>query len=121
MVERNIDVVEVRGSNPLSRTIISISEERNAPSEYSAPLLDFRVSIYSFLLLLNLLLPFYFQLLMIFVSGSIAYDTIISTVGTFDSSRRGDDKHYSYSLYAPRVIRQAGGTGHNIAYSLGLL
>ena len=43
---------------------------------------------------------------MIFVSGSIAYDTIISTVGTFDSNRRGDDNHYSYSLYAPRVIRQ---------------
>ena len=81
LVERNIDVVEVRGSNPLSC---------------------------SFLLLLNShFLILHFKLLMIFVSGSIAYDTIISTVGTFDSSRRGDDKYYSYSLYAPRVIRQA--------------
>ena len=67
------------------------------------------------------LLILHFKSLMIFVSGSIAYDTIISTVGTFDSSRRGDDNHYSYSLYAPRVIRQPWGTGHNIAYSLGLL
>lgn len=57
----------------------------------------------------------------IFVSGSIAYDTIISTVESFDESRRGDNDRYSYSMYAPRVVRQTGGTGHNIAYALGLL
>lgn len=58
---------------------------------------------------------------MLFVSGSIAYDTIISTVGTFDSNRRGNDIHYSYSLYSPSIARQSGGTGHNVAYTLGLL
>lgn len=58
---------------------------------------------------------------MILVSGSIAYDTIISTVGEFDNNRRESQNNYSYSLYAPHVVRQPGGTGHNIAYNLGIL
>lgn len=58
---------------------------------------------------------------MLFVSGSIAYDTIISSVGTFASNVRGIDSPYNLSLYAPRVRVASGGTGHNIAYNLGLL
>ena len=58
---------------------------------------------------------------MIFVSGSIAYDTIISTLGKFASNTRGVDSPYNLSLYAPRVRVASGGTGHNIAYNLGLL
>jgi len=47
---------------------------------------------------------------MILVSGSICYDTIISTVGNFKQNRRGTDEHYSYSLFAPRIVREPGGT-----------
>lgn len=58
---------------------------------------------------------------MIFVSWSVAYDTIISTVGTFASNARGDQWSYNLSLFAPRVRVASGGTGHNIAYNLWLL
>lgn len=58
---------------------------------------------------------------MIFVSGSVAYDTIISTVGTFASNARGDVWSYNLSLFAPRVRVASGGTGHNIAYNIWLL
>ncbi|MBP7884967.1 hypothetical protein KAZ93_02180, partial [Patescibacteria group bacterium] len=68
------------------------------------------------------LITFHFKfIIMLFVSGSIAYDTIISTVGTFGSNVRGTDSPYNLSLYAPRVRVASGGTGHNIAYNLGLL
>lgn len=57
----------------------------------------------------------------IFVSGSVAYDTIISTVGSFSSNARGEVWSYNLSLFAPTVRIAFGGTGHNIAYNLGLL
>lgn len=57
----------------------------------------------------------------IFVSGSVAYDTIISTVGTFASNARGEEWSYNLSLFAPSVRIAFWGTGHNIAYNLGLL
>ena len=58
---------------------------------------------------------------MIIVSGSIAYDTIVSTAWKFVDNRRGDEKHYSYSLFSPRMVRQSWWTWHNIAYTLWLL
>jgi adenosine kinase len=57
----------------------------------------------------------------ILISGSIAFDTIIQTVGNFrdyDIERKND---LHLSLFAPVVRREYGGTAANIAYSLSLL
>ncbi len=56
------------------------------------------------------------------ISGSIAFDTIIHTVGTFrenDTNSSHQDMHLS--LFSPRIEKENGGTGANIAYSLALL
>jgi adenosine kinase len=55
------------------------------------------------------------------ISGSIAFDTIIQTVGDFRSQDTQPDKDLSLSLFAPQVRREYGGTAGNIAYSLALL
>lgn len=58
----------------------------------------------------------------ILVSGSIAFDTIIHTVSTFrqnDTNSPENDMHLS--LFSPRIEKENGGTGANIAYSLALL
>ena len=58
----------------------------------------------------------------ILVSGSIAFDTIIHTVSTFrqnDTNSAENDMHLS--LFSPRIEKENGGTGANIAYSLALL
>ena len=54
------------------------------------------------------------------VSGSIAFDTIIQTVGDFRSHDSGWES-LSLSLFSPQIRREYGGTAANIAYSLALL
>lgn len=56
------------------------------------------------------------------ISWSIAFDTIIHTVGTFrqnDTTPADTDMHLS--LFSPHIEKENGGTGANIAYSLALL
>jgi adenosine kinase len=55
------------------------------------------------------------------ISGSIAFDTIIQTVGTFRSQDNIAHPDLTLSLFAPQVRREYGGTAGNIAYSLALL
>jgi adenosine kinase len=55
----------------------------------------------------------------ILISGSIAFDTIIQTVGRFSPHAGSEDLHLS--LFAPTIRREYGGTAANIAYSLALL
>jgi adenosine kinase len=57
----------------------------------------------------------------ILISGSIAFDTIIQTVGTFRSQDNQSNIDMTLSLFAPQVRREYGGTAGNIAYSLALL
>jgi adenosine kinase len=55
------------------------------------------------------------------ISGSIAFDTIIQTVGDFrsqDTQKTGD---LHLSLFSPTIRKEYGGTAANIAYSLALL
>jgi adenosine kinase len=55
------------------------------------------------------------------ISGSIAFDTIIQTVGDFrsqDTQKIGD---LHLSLFSPTIRKEYGGTAANIAYSLALL
>jgi adenosine kinase len=55
------------------------------------------------------------------ISGSIAFDTIIHTVGTFRENDLSTTEAMNLALFAPRIERENGGTGANIAYSLALL
>lgn len=58
----------------------------------------------------------------ILVSGSVAFDIIISTVGTFKSQIIPDAlDSFNMSLFAPTLRREYGGTAGNIAYNLALL
>lgn len=57
----------------------------------------------------------------ILISGSIAFDTIIHTVGTFRENDLDTINAMNLALFAPRIEREHGGTGANIAYSLALL
>lgn len=58
-------------------------------------------------------------LLMIFVSGSIAVDTIINTFGTFDQNK--SENWFNLSLYSESLENKNGWAWQNIAYGLGLL
>lgn len=57
----------------------------------------------------------------ILISGSIAFDTIIQTVGNFRTADNISNADLHLSLFAPIVRREYGGTAANIAYSLALL
>lgn len=57
----------------------------------------------------------------ILISGSIAFDTIIQTVGNFRSQDNTTNPDLHLSLFAPIVRREYGWTAANIAYSLALL
>jgi adenosine kinase len=58
----------------------------------------------------------------ILVSGSVAFDTIIGTVGTFKDKILPDAlDSFNMSLFAPTLRREYGGTAGNIAYNLALL
>ncbi|MBP9779381.1 carbohydrate kinase family protein [Candidatus Gracilibacteria bacterium] len=55
------------------------------------------------------------------ISGSIAFDTIIQTVGNFRDNDIDRESDLHLSLFAPVVRREYGGTAANIAFSLALL
>lgn len=57
----------------------------------------------------------------ILISGSVAFDTIIQTVGNFraQDTQKNNDLHLS--LFSPQIRKEFGGTAANIAYSLALL
>lgn len=57
----------------------------------------------------------------ILISGSVAFDTIIQTVGSFRAQDNRENPHLHLSLFAPLIRREYGGTAANIAYSLALL
>lgn len=58
----------------------------------------------------------------ILISGSVAFDTIITTVGTFKSQIIPEAlDSFNMSLFAPALRREYGGTAGNIAYNLALL
>ncbi len=57
----------------------------------------------------------------ILISWSIAFDTIIQSVGTFRGQDNVMNPDLHLSLFAPIVRREYGGTAANIAYSLVLL
>jgi adenosine kinase len=58
----------------------------------------------------------------ILVSGSVAFDTIISVVGTFKSQIIPDAlDSFNMSLFVPTIRREYGGAAGNIAYNLSLL
>lgn len=58
----------------------------------------------------------------ILVSGSVAFDIIINTTGTFKSQIIPDAlDSFNMSLFAPTLRREYGGTAGNIAYNLALL
>ncbi len=58
----------------------------------------------------------------ILVSGSVAFDIIIGTVGTFKSQILPESlDSFNMSLFAPTLRREYGGTAGNIAYNLALL
>lgn len=57
----------------------------------------------------------------ILISWSIAFDTIIQTVGIFRTQDNTTNPDLHLSLFAPIVRREYGGTAANIAYSLALL
>lgn len=57
----------------------------------------------------------------ILVSGSIAFDTIIQTLGDFRSQDNLANSDLNLSLFAPTIRKEYGGTAGNIAYSLALL
>jgi len=56
---------------------------------------------------------------MIFVSGSIAVDTIINTFGTFESNKSPNG--FNISLYSEQLDKKNWWTGQNISYWLGIL
>jgi adenosine kinase len=55
------------------------------------------------------------------ISGSVAFDTIIQTVGDFRLQDNTDNPHLHLSLFSPTIRKEYGGTAANIAYSLSLL
>lgn len=57
----------------------------------------------------------------VFISGSIAYDTILHFDGVFAEQLRGDLRHLNLTLQAKSMTRQFGGCAGNIAYSLKCL
>lgn len=57
----------------------------------------------------------------ILISGSVAFDTIIQTAGTFRGQDNTANPDLHLSLFAPVVRREYGWTAANIAYSLALL
>jgi len=58
----------------------------------------------------------------ILVSGSVAYDTIIHVSEAFEDNILPEKvASLSTGFYSHHTVKSAGGTGHNIAYNLGLL
>ncbi len=57
----------------------------------------------------------------IFISGSIAYDTVLHFDGIFAEQFRGDLRHLNLTLQANSMVKQFGGCAGNIAYSLKCL
>lgn len=58
----------------------------------------------------------------ILISGSVAFDTIVSTTWTFKSQILPDAlDSFNLSLFAPEIRREYGWTAGNIAYNLALL
>lgn len=58
----------------------------------------------------------------ILVTGSIAYDILLSYDGSFADALRGVDvEKLSVSFFSPHYARHHGGTGSNIAWNLRLL
>ena len=58
----------------------------------------------------------------ILVTGSIAYDILLSYDGSFADAISGTDlEHLSVSFFSPHFARHHGGTGANIAWNLKLL
>jgi len=55
------------------------------------------------------------------ISGSVAFDTIIQTVGDFRSQDNLNNSELHLSLFSPNIRKEYGGTAANIAYSLTLL
>lgn len=64
---------------------------------------------------------FQFYPMSILISGSVAFDTIIQTVGNFRNQDTVTNKDLYLSLFAPIVRRENGWVAANIAYSLALL
>jgi adenosine kinase len=59
---------------------------------------------------------------MIFCSGSIAFDSIMMYDGSFADHIVPDAlPSLNIAFGISSLVRQPGGTGHNIAYGLGLL
>jgi adenosine kinase len=56
----------------------------------------------------------------ILISGSVAFDTIIQTIGNFENFS-ASTSHLHLSLFSPSIRKEYGGTAANIAYSLALL
>ncbi len=57
----------------------------------------------------------------ILISWSVAFDTIIQTVGDFRSQDAAPNHDLHLSLFSPMIRKEYGGTAANIAYSLALL
>ncbi len=58
----------------------------------------------------------------ILITGSIAYDLLLSYEGSFADALKGKDvDRLSVSFFAPHLKRHHGGTGSNIAWNLRLL
>ena len=55
------------------------------------------------------------------ISGSVAFDTIIQTVGDFRAQDASENPHLHLSLFSPTIRKEYAGTAANIAYSLALL
>lgn len=57
----------------------------------------------------------------ILVTGSIAYDILLSYDGSFKDAIGSDLQHLSVSFFSPHYARHHGGTGSNIAWNMKLL
>nr|MDD3720725.1 carbohydrate kinase family protein [Candidatus Gracilibacteria bacterium] len=58
----------------------------------------------------------------ILISGSMAYDYIMDFGDSFKNHIMPDKIHMlSVSFFTPKLSKEKGGTGHNIAYNMGLL
>ncbi len=55
------------------------------------------------------------------ISWSVAFDTIIQTVGSFRSQDNSANADLHLSLFSPTIRKEYGGTAANIAYTLALL
>ncbi len=60
-------------------------------------------------------------LMSLLISWSVAFDTIIQTVGDFRSQDNTPTSDLHLSLFSPAIRKEYGGTAANIAYSLALL